>query len=66
MFALTGIFHIGYIPSVEWEVEFTDEFGDWWNSLSEAEQEDVNAKVILVRRSGGRTPARLLLQGIPT
>ena len=21
-----------------WEVEYTDEFGTWWNSLNEAEQ----------------------------
>ena len=24
-----------------WEVEFTDEFRDWWNSLSEEQQDDV-------------------------
>jgi hypothetical protein len=28
---------------VEWAVEYTEEFEGWWNSLSEAEQEDVNA-----------------------
>jgi hypothetical protein len=32
---------------VEWEVEYTEEFEGWWNSLSEAEQEDVNTKVSL-------------------
>lgn len=37
---------------MEWEVEFTDEFEAWWNSLSESEQEDVNAKVILLQRYG--------------
>ena len=26
---------------VAWEVEFTDEFGDWWNALPEAQQDDV-------------------------
>jgi hypothetical protein len=26
-----------------WVVEFTDEFGDWWKSLSEGEQEDIFA-----------------------
>ena len=26
---------MSYIPSMEWEVEFTREFEDWWNSLSE-------------------------------
>jgi hypothetical protein len=35
-----------------WEVEYTEEFEEWWNSLSEAEQEDVNAKVILLQRFG--------------
>ncbi len=37
---------------VEWEVEFTDEFGEWWDGLTEAEQEDVRAKVNLLRRFG--------------
>jgi hypothetical protein len=32
---------------VEWDVEFTDEFEMWWNGLTEDEQEDVNAKVML-------------------
>jgi len=35
-----------------WEVEFTDEFAEWWNSLDEAEQEDVQASVILLRERG--------------
>jgi hypothetical protein len=29
-----------YIPDVEWEVEYTDEFEIWWNSLTEDEQEE--------------------------
>jgi hypothetical protein len=33
---------MSYIPSMEWEVEFTSEFEDWWNGLSEDEQADVN------------------------
>jgi DNA-binding transcriptional regulator YiaG len=33
-------------------VEYTDEFGKWWNSLSEAEQEEINAKVILLEERG--------------
>jgi hypothetical protein len=24
-----------------WDVEYTDEFEDWWNHLSEAEQDDI-------------------------
>ena len=28
-----------------WEVEYTDQFGDWWLTLSEQEQESVTAAV---------------------
>jgi hypothetical protein len=37
---------------VEWEVEYTDEFETWWRQLTEDEQVDVNAKVILLQRFG--------------
>jgi hypothetical protein len=36
-----GIFCIWHTVGVPWEVEFTDEFRDWWNTLSEAQQDDV-------------------------
>ena len=36
----------------EWEAEFTDEFGEWWKGLSEAEQVDVRVGVNLLRRFG--------------
>jgi hypothetical protein len=49
-------FHTGYIPSVEWEIEYTDEFEQWWDSLDEDEQIDVEAKVILLRRYGPLLP----------
>ena len=39
-----------------WEVEYTDEFGEWWESLSEAEQEDVRANVGLLQQLGPRLP----------
>ncbi len=35
-----------------WEVEFTDEFGAWWNLLSEQEQESLVASVELLRELG--------------
>ncbi|MGA8366985.1 MAG: type II toxin-antitoxin system RelE/ParE family toxin [Candidatus Acidiferrales bacterium] len=35
-----------------WAVEFTDEFEDWWNGLSEDEQVDVDAKVGLLEELG--------------
>jgi len=41
-----------YIHSLEWEIEGTDEFERWWDSLSEAEQEDVRACVLLLREYG--------------
>jgi hypothetical protein len=39
-----------------WKVEYTDEFGLWWTSLTEAEQESVAATVGLLEREGPRLP----------
>jgi len=36
----------------ELEVEFTDDFGTWWDKLSLAAQEDVRAEVNVLRRFG--------------
>jgi len=47
---------MGYSPDVEWSVEYTDEFETWWESLTEAEQEDVAATVILLQRLGPALP----------
>ena len=38
---------------MEWGVEYTDEFGEWWDRLSEAEQEDV---VELLEKKGPQLP----------
>ncbi len=35
-----------------WDVEYTDEFGAWWQSLSEAEQESVAHTVGLLEALG--------------
>ena len=35
-----------------WEVEFTDEFGAWWDGLTESEQESVDASVRLLEARG--------------
>ncbi len=35
-----------------WEVEYTDEFGDWWSGLTEAEQESLAASVQLLEQRG--------------
>lgn len=34
------------------EVEYTDEFEEWWNSLSEPEQDDIAAMVGLLEEKG--------------
>jgi hypothetical protein len=39
-----------------WAVEFTDEFEAWWNGLTEAEQEDVDFGVGLLRVYGPILP----------
>jgi hypothetical protein len=37
---------------VEWEVEFSDEFGKWWDSLTDAEQKSVDFTVSLLQEAG--------------
>jgi DNA-binding Xre family transcriptional regulator len=37
---------------MEWEVRFTDEFGEWWDGLTADEQESVNASVIRLQKLG--------------
>lgn len=35
-----------------WEVEYTDEFEDWWLQISETQQEAVAARVELLQQNG--------------
>ena len=35
-----------------WDVEYTNEFGDWWVGLAEGEQEDITAVVELLAEHG--------------
>lgn len=35
-----------------WEVEYTDQFGEWWDALSAAQQEAVAAAVLVLQDSG--------------
>lgn len=37
---------------MKWEVEFTDEFENWWNALSETEQDSVDQTVGLLEQLG--------------
>ena len=39
-----------------WEVEYTDEFGRWWNGLSERQQDGVAARVELLMEHGPNLP----------
>ncbi len=37
---------------MEWEAEYTGEFEEWWETLTEGEQEDVSAVVGLLEEKG--------------
>ena len=39
-----------------WQVEYTNEFGHWWNELAESEQEDVTAVGELLTEHGPGLP----------
>ena len=41
---------------MEWDIEYTDEFGLWWDGLTSGEQESVRAGVKLLRDFGPRLP----------
>ena len=41
---------------MEWAVEYTDEFGIWWDDLSEAEQIAVAAHVRVLEQRGPNLP----------
>jgi len=47
-------YSLGGILMQAWEVEYTDEFGEWWASLDEAEQVSLTASVGLLE---DRAPA---------
>jgi hypothetical protein len=40
----------------EWTVEYTDEFGAWWDMLSEADQIAIDARVQELERRGPNLP----------
>jgi len=37
---------------MKWEVEYTGQFEEWWDSLDEDERVDVRAKILLIRQFG--------------
>lgn len=51
-YALDGICLRWHTPFMAWEIEFTDEFGFWWEGLREDEQESIRASVKLLGELG--------------
>jgi hypothetical protein len=41
---------------MSWEIEFTDEFGSWWESLNEDEQDSIDRSVGLLSARGPSLP----------
>jgi hypothetical protein len=41
---------------MSWNVEHTREFGDWWSELTERQQEDISAVVLLLMEQGPQLP----------
>jgi hypothetical protein len=39
-----------------WEVEYTNEFGEWWNDLTDSERDDFTAVVMLLMEHGPQLP----------
>jgi len=51
-YSLDRIFNRGYYSPVKWEVEVVDEFTEWYEDLSEKEQDSVAASVGLLEIMG--------------
>jgi hypothetical protein len=39
-----------------WDVEYTDEFGVWWQELADGQREDITATVLLLEEHGPHLP----------
>jgi len=44
------------IGTARWEVEYTDEFLEWWDGIDEREQESVDSSVRLLEKKGPTLP----------
>jgi len=55
---------------MSWDVEYTNEFGEWWQTLADAQQDDVTAGTELLLESGPifgfHIPHRLKVRSIAT
>jgi hypothetical protein len=45
-----------YFSNVTWEIEYTDEFKQWWDVLSETKQDDIISVVQLLEEKGANLP----------
>lgn len=41
---------------MSWSVEYTDEFGEWWQDLTDSEQEDISAVAQILMELGPDLP----------
>ena len=41
---------------MSWNVEHTDEFEQWWHDITEAQQDDITAIVLLLMEQGPQLP----------
>jgi hypothetical protein len=41
---------------MKWEIEYTDEFGEWWEALSQDEQDSIAVTVGLLEQLGPNLP----------
>lgn len=44
------------MPQMAWEVEFTDELEQWWEGLTESEQDSVDRTVRVLKQQGPLLP----------
>lgn len=51
-YSIDGLFRQCHNMNMEWDVLFTDEFEQWWNGLTEGEQDSVDVSVLLLLEHG--------------
>lgn len=49
---------------MNWDIEYTDEFGNWWEELTESEQSSVAASVKLLGQSAQACVFRIAVQSM--
>lgn len=53
---IAGAHGAEYTRMMVWDVEYTDEFGEWWSALTESQQDRVAATVRLLAARGPSLP----------